>query len=320
MRRASFHLPFLHEAILAALLIGMLVWAKQTEPFPRRPFVSIRSQRQLAADLWQPALLAVPMTLIIISGGIDLSVGSTMALSSVVLGFSFRHGFSNPFAAGFAILVGAAAGFVNGIFIAKLRVHALLVTLATFSAYRGIAEGISGGEPISGFPPSFLDSFATNFLGMSLAGWIVLVIYLFAGAILMWHLLGMQIYAMGNNEVAARYSRSRVDAIKMMLYTISGASAGLSAVFYAALRNTAKADVGNGIELNVITAVVLGGTSIFGGSGNILGTALGVILLHETSKLVPWRWENDELNLIVVGGLLIAAVLVNRLLKTCRRS
>ena len=111
-------------------------------------------------------------------------------------------------------------------------------------------------------------------------------------------------YAIGDNEVAAQYAGIPVARHKLLLYTASGATAGLAAVLFAAHRNTAKADVGNGIELQVITAVVLGGTSIFGGRGTILGTLLGVAVIHELSELIAWRWQRHELILIVTGGIM----------------
>jgi rhamnose transport system permease protein len=116
---------------------------------------------------------------------------------------------------------------------------------------------------------------------------------------------------MGHNETASRYSGLPVERIKLLIYSLSGAMAGLAAVLFVARRNTAKADIGAGMELDVITAVVLGGTSIFGGRGRIVGTLLGVLLIHETREFVSWRWNNDELIFVVVGVLLIAAVLIN---------
>ena len=124
---------------------------------------------------------------------------------------------------------------------------------------------------------------------------------------------GLSLYAIGHNPVASRYSGLPVARITVTLYTMAGAIAGLAAAIYVARRNTAKADIGSGLELDVITAVVLGGTSIFGGSGRIVGTLLGVLAIHETRKFVGWHWEREELNVIVVGGLLIAAVLINQL-------
>ena len=120
--------------------------------------------------------------------------------------------------------------------------------------------------------------------------------------------------AIGYNETAARYSGIAVSKIKFWLYTSSGLMAALAALLFVARRNTAKADIGTGMELGVITAVVLGGTSIFGGRGRLFGTVLGVLLIHETREFVSWQWNRDELNLIVIGMLLILSVLADSLL------
>lgn len=299
-----------HEATLVALLIGLLAAAGRMDP----GFVQAGTQIGLSADMWELALLAVPMTLIIITAGVDLSVGSTMALCAVVLGLSYEAGWPLWIGAGLALLSGAAAGALNGVFVAHVRVHPLIVTLATLAAYRGVAEGISLGRPISGFPDSFAVVGRGAALGAPIPGLLFLGAAVAAAFVLAKTALGRSLYAIGHNETAARYSGISVDRIKMLLYTLSGFSAGLAAVIYVARFNTAKANIGSGMELNVITAVVLGGTSIFGGRGDILGTTLGVLLIHETRKFVSWHWHKDELNAIVVGALLILSVLLNRIL------
>ena len=151
MPRHRVAFPFWHEAVLAALLAGLLLYARGTAP----EFVVFATQKELLSHIWELAILAVPMTLIIITGGIDLSIGSTMALCAVVLGLSYEAGVPPFIGALLALLTGVAAGALNGIFVARVHVHPLIVTLATLAAYRGIAEGISLARPISGFPESF---------------------------------------------------------------------------------------------------------------------------------------------------------------------
>ena len=302
-------LAYRHEAVLVAFLIGLTLYAQATDP----DFLAPNTQRELLRNIGELALLAVPMTLILLTGGIDLSVGSTMALSAVVLGMSFEAGLPPSLGALLAVLTGLGAGMLNGVFIAYVRVHPLIVTLATLAAYRGIAEGISLARPISGFPESFT-RLAGTFGGLPIPIWIVLVLGLL-GAFALWRTpFGLSLYAIGHNETATRYSGIDVDRIKLWVYGLSGFAAGLAAVLYVARRNTAKADIGLYLELDVITAVVLGGASIFGGRGNLFGTLLGVLLIHETREFVSWRWARDELNLIVLGGLLIVSALLNRFL------
>ncbi|HVP12967.1 MAG TPA: ABC transporter permease [Phycisphaerae bacterium] len=299
-----------YEVGLLGLFVALMVVISQVEP----AFASRQVQAELSTHVFELAILALPMTFIMITGGIDLSAGSTMALSAVVLGLTFERGAPPSVAALLAVLAGAMAGALNGVFVAHVHVHPLIVTLATLSAYRGIAEGVSLGRPISGFPEQFTSLGTGTVAGVPLPGIIFALAALGSGVMLMWSAFGRRLYAIGFNENACRFSGISVDRIKLMLYTLSGTAAGLAAVIFAARRNTAKADVGLDMELNVITAVVLGGTSVFGGRGTLVGTLLGVALIHETSEFVSWRWHSDESILLAIGVLLVVSVLLNGLL------
>jgi ribose/xylose/arabinose/galactoside ABC-type transport system permease subunit len=300
--------PYWHEATLAMLLAGLMAGASWVAP----AFVSAEAQVELSTHVWELALLSVPMTFIIITAGIDLSVGSALALSAVVLGLSYEAGIPPAIGAFLALLTGVAAGALNGVFVAYVRVHPLIVTLATLAAFRGVAEGISLGRPVSGFPEGFATIGRGTFAGIPIPGLLFALFAAFAAFILVKTPLGRSVYAIGHNETASLFSGIPVARAKLMLYSLSGAFAGLAAVILVARRNTAKADLGMAMELDVITAVVLGGTSIFGGRGNMLGTLLGVLLIHETREFVSWHWNRDELNLIVIGLLLVVSVLVHK--------
>ena len=301
-----------HEAVLAVLLVVLLLVAGRMSP----DFVAPGTQAELLSHVWETALLALPMTLLILTGGIDLSVGSTMALSAVVFGLAFRAGLGPVVGSLLALGTGALAGALNGLFVARVRVHPLIVTLATLAAFRGIAEGISLARPVSNFPASFTGPLG----GGALPAALFVVAALLAAFVLARTPLGLFLRAIGHNETACRFSGVPVDRIKFGLYTLSGFAAGVAALLFVARRNTAKADIGQGIELDVVTMVVLGGTSIFGGRGTILGTMLGVLLVHETREWVRWQFNRDELNLIVLGALLIASVLLHRLFSSKDRS
>jgi rhamnose transport system permease protein len=302
--------PWWHETVLVALLAALMISAGLLDPTFLRP----EAQLDLSTHVWELALLTLPMTLIIITGGIDLSIGSTIALCGVVLGLSYEADFPIGAACGFALLTGLLAGALNGLFVALVRVHPLIVTLATLSAYRGIAEGISSGRPISGFPESIAFLGRGSLLGLPVAGILFAVAALVVSIVLWKTPFGRALYAMGFNETACRFSGIATRRIKFTLYTFSGLTAAVAAILLVGRRNTAKADIGSGMELDVITAVVLGGTSIFGGRGRIAGTILGVLLIHETREFVSWHWQNDVLIQLVIGLLLIASVLLNTLL------
>lgn len=308
-------LPSRQERVLILVLGAGLFVASRLSP----NFLSARAQVELSTHIWELALLALPMTLIIITAGIDLSVGSMMALTAVVFGLAFHAGLPTVVAAILALSTGAAAGALNGLFVASVRVHPLIVTLATLAAYRGVAEGISLGKPFSGFPAAFTFLGQGTLLGLPVPGLIFLIALGITALLLTYTPLGLTLAAIGYNATAARYSGLAVDRIRIGLYTASGLTAALAGLLFVARRSTAKADIGTGMELDVITAVVLGGTSIFGGRGSLLGTVLGVLLIHETREFVTWQWSHDELNQIVIGALLLLSVLADSLFSAKKR-
>jgi rhamnose transport system substrate-binding protein len=259
-------------------------------------------------------LLALALTPIIVTSGIDLSVGSMMGLAAVVLGFLWRDaGVPMPLAIALTLLLGLAGGALNGVMIARLGFPALIVTLGTLSLYRGIAEGLTRGiENYSGFSPRFLA------LGQGyVAGHVPTQLFIFIGAALAsaWWLhrtsYGRSLYAIGNSLEGARYAGIRVRRRLGTVYLLSGLAASLAAVVYVAHLGQAKSDAGTGYELMAITAVMLGGASIFGGRGTILGTVLGlfsIVLLQNGLRL---SGQPAELAGILTGVLLIATIMVD---------
>lgn len=292
------------ELILAVLLVALLGTAWALEP----RFVTLRAQGILAAHAWELAILAVPMLLIVISGGIDLSVGSMVALSAVTFGLLHERGWPLEACAFAALLAGVSQGAVNGFFVAKLRVHPLLVTLATMAAFRGLAEGVSLARPLSGYPETFQG------LAQGLVPPLAFVALAAAAHLSLTRMqFGRRVIAIGTDETVSRFTRLAVDRTKFLLYLLSGAACGMAAVLTVARNNTAKADLATGVELDVITAVVLGGASIHGGRGTVLGLVLGLAVIHQTRQFVSWHWKQSDLNLIVIGGLLIVTVLLDTL-------
>ncbi|CAN5382716.1 ABC transporter permease [soil metagenome] len=312
--RRSF--AFWHEVVLAVLLVGVMTYAGSLAP----KFLSLRAQISMAGELWPLALLTLSMTLIILTAGIDLSVGSTAALSAVVLGLCYQRGTGMPIAITLALATGIVAGFINGILIARVRVHPLIVTLATLSAYRGIALAVTQGQSIHGFPQQFLNLSGSEFLGLPLPGWLFVIGWIVTGLLLWRTVLGRWLYAMGFNPVATRFSGVPTRGVILLLYTLSGFIAAVAAILLVSRYDNAKADLGTGLELSVITATVLGGVSIFGGRGNTIGVLLGVALIHECQKFVIWHYHRSELNALVIGALLIGSVLINSMVTARRRS
>ena len=305
-----------HEILLLVLLVTVLGFAERLVP----GFSSWKDQLFLSRHLWELALLSLGMTLIILTGGVDLSVGSTMGLCAVVFGLTYKSTQQTAIASLACVLTGTLAGFLNGFLIARFQLHALIVTLATFAAYRGIAEGVSQGNPYSQFGSAFSQLARGNWLGVPWPGYLFLALSLVCGTWLGMTPSGRFLYAIGHNERASRFSGISVDRIRSGLYTFSGFLAGLATVIYVSRFDTAKADAGKGFELDAITAVVVGGTSIFGGRGNLIGTILGLLLIHEIRLFVGRYWELEEIKSIVIGILLIMSILVSRSLTSDERS
>lgn len=261
-------------------------------------------------------LLALALTFVIITGGIDLSVGSMMGLVAVVLGALWRDvQLPIAFAAAIALLVGLAGGALNGSLIARFNLPPLIVTLATFSLFRGVAEGITRGiENYSSFPSGFL------FLGQGYIGGIFptqLILLVLAVAVCAWVLhrtaFGRSLYAIGHSPDGARYAGIDVGRKLFVVYLYSGLAASVSAVIYVAHLGQAKSDAGTGFELMAIAAVVLGGTSIFGGRGSVLGTVLGLFAIVVLQNGLRLSGQPAELAGILTGALLLLTVALNRI-------
>lgn len=307
--------PWWHELVLGALLVALLVVAGLVKP----EFLNAKGQLLLSRHLWEFALLALPMTLVILTGGIDLSIGSAMGMCAVAFGLCHTHTGSLELSCLSCLLVGAVGGSLNGWLISRLRVHPLIVTLATYAAFRGLAEGVSQGESYSQFGAGFSQLARGMWWGVPWPAYAFGVLAIACGVFLAKTPGGRFVQAIGYNEQAARFSGVDVGRIKFRLYAFSGLMAGLAAIIYIARFDTAKADAGTGFELDVITAVVVGGTSIYGGRGNIVGTVLGLVLIHETRQFVSRQWQVEELKSIVIGLLLIGSLLLYRLLRAPTR-
>lgn len=261
-------------------------------------------------------LLALVMTPIIITGGIDLSVGSMMGLSAVVLGSLWRDAaLSMPIAIAITLVVGTLGGALNAAIITKLKAPPLIVTLGTFSLFRGVAEGLTRGiENYSGFSPNFL------FLGQGYVFEIIPTqLFIFVPAIIgvWWWMhrtaLGRSYFAIGFSQEGSRYAGIKVRRRLNIIYCLSGFAASLAAIIYVAHLGQAKSDAGTGYELTAIAAVVLGGASIFGGRGTVLGTVLGLFAIIILQNGLRLSGQPTELAGILTGVLLVATILIDRL-------
>ena len=304
------------ETILFLILIvGVLVLSLQSDVFLTPE--NLLNQGRLTAEV---ALIALPMTLIIITGGIDLSVGSIVGLSAIALGVAWQDwGLPLELAIVVALLVGTACGVFNALFITRVGLPPLITTLATLALFRGLAEGIAQARSVRGYPDWFYilgqEDFLVGLTGIPNQLLMFVVAAVAIGAALAWTPFGRSLYAIGNNETGARFSGLPVQRNKLIIYSLSGFMSGLAAWVFVSRVSTTRSDFGSGFELTAITAVVVGGTSIFGGSGSILGTVLGLALIQLMRNGLALAGAKGDSTTIVVGVVLILAVLINTLIQ-----
>jgi rhamnose transport system permease protein len=301
---------FRHEAILfLVVIVALVILSIQAEQF-----ATIDNLLNQGRFLTEVSLVALIMTFVIVTGGIDLSVGSILGLSAIVLGVAWKKlGLPLPLAILVALSVGTLAGLFNGIIITRFKVPPLIATLATLALYRGLAEGISQARSIRGYPEWFFILGQGEFFGIPTQLWIVAFFTLLTGFILTYTTWGRATYAIGANETAARFSGIAVDKTKLFIYAASGFAASLAAIIFVSRVSTTRSDMGMGLELDAITAVVLGGTSIFGGKGTIVGTFFGLILIQILKNGLSLAGVKSDGTYIAIGLVLILTLLISNL-------
>jgi rhamnose transport system substrate-binding protein/rhamnose transport system permease protein len=261
-------------------------------------------------------LLAVALTPIIITGGIDLSVGSTMGLAAVLFGAAYRD-WHLPIvvAAVVALAVGVVAGGVNALLVARMRIPPLIVTLGTLSLFRGIAEGITrGAVNYTGFPPGLL-ALGQGYLWRVIPAQLPIFLLVFAGYVVLLHrsVIGRALYAIGFTQSGTRYAGIPVSQRVGLVYLLSGIVSSIAAIVYVAHLGQARSDAGSGYELDAITAVVLGGASVFGGRGTLWGTLLGLFALAILRNGLRLAALPSELAGVLTGALLLVTIAIDRL-------
>ncbi len=313
-RRPSLQLLLRWEVLLVVLIVVAGAWSSWLSPY----FLDWSNMFDMTSQFMEKAIMALPMTLIIISGGIDLSISSVLALAGVSFGLHYSTSGDLSVSIFLALAIGLVAGCANGMITTRVRLHPLVVTLGTMALYRGLAQVILGDRAISSFPDNF-NNLGQGYVGVKpllpfgdMLPWPLVI---FAVLAIIFALLlhrtsfGRLIYAIGNNEDACRYSGIAVDRIKLVLYTVSGLFAATAGLIYASRQGSARWDMGTGFELDVITAVVLGGTDINGGSGSILGTVLALFLIGVLRNGMGLANIGDQNQTIVIGALLIFSIL-----------
>lgn len=296
------------EWLLVALIVAVIFVNSQLSPF----FLNTRNLMRATSDFMELGLMILPMAFIIITANIDLSVASTLAMCASLLGWLHLQGVNIWIGASAALILGLLGGALNGFLVARVRLPSLVVTLGTFAFYRGMAFVLLGDQAARGYPASF------TFLGQGTVGGIRLpfsaVLFIFFaiifGLVLHKTTFGRYLYVIGNNEEAARYAGVPVARIKMAIFMLSGFMSALAGIVIAARFGSTRPDVGTGLELSVITATVLGGINIFGGSGTMIGAILALILIGLMRFGMGLVNVQGQVQSIAIGVLLIISILL----------
>ena len=304
------------EAMLAVLLVVAIVGGS----FLNQDFLSAANWTNLLANFVEIALMALPLSLIVITNEIDLSVASTLGLSSSLLGLLWDAKVPMVFALIICLLAGAVCGALNGFLIVRFRLPSLAVTIGTLALFRGFAYILLGDRAVADFPPEYT-AFAIGvipgtFIPAPFGIFIVLTIIFWV--VLHHSTTGRSLYAVGGNQTAALFSGVRLARLKMLLFITSGVISALAGIVYTFRFSSSRADNGTGFELSAIAAVFLGGVTVQGGKGTITGVVLSLLLIGIINNVLTLADVANEILRIVTGSLLIISVLLPNVIASTR--
>lgn len=304
--------PWVRDQLIRHAMVWVMLLIIAYFSYKSARFGTLDNVQTIAIAAAPFALIALGQTLVILTGGIDLSVGSVIAVSAMAAAATVKdHPERLWLALGVGMLVGLAAGAINGFLVSKVNVPPFIATLGMLTTASGLAYVIGGGAPINGLPDNFGEIANNKILGLQIPV-IVMIVGIVALALIMKRTsYGMRVYAVGGNPVAAQIAGVKTTRVLFSVYALSGLLAGLSGVMLASRVISGPPNLGAGYELDAIAAVVIGGASLLGGRGSILGTALGLFLIQTLNNgldilLVPAYWQS-----VIKGTLIVAAVTVD---------
>jgi rhamnose transport system permease protein len=304
------------ESLLVLVAVGIFILNSFASPY----FLNAWSLSDLTFNFTEKALIALAMALLIISGEIDLSVAAIIALASTMMGLALQYGADTPVLVAVGVGVGIACGAFNGFLVTGLKLPSIVVTIGTMSLFRGIAYIVLGDQSFKGYPKSF------SWFGQGYVYWVIsfeLLLFVVC-AIAYWVLLhrtnfGRRVFAIGNNPVAAQFSGVRVDRIKFVLFCLTGMMSGIAAVLLTARLGSTRPSIAEGFELEAITMVVLGGVSILGGAGSILGVVLAALIVGLVTFGLGLLNVPGIVMTIFTGSLLIVVIALPILFRMWRQ-
>ena len=296
------------ETLLLALLGGTIAYGAVVSPY----FLQSSNLFYICLNVGEIAIMALPLTLIVVTGEIDLSVASMLGLSGAVMGQLHADGWPIALAMVAALVVGAGGGALNGVLVAKLGLPSIAVTIGTLTLFRGLAEIILGARTITDFPASLTNIGVVPVPGteLSYSTVIFVVLAVIFGVVLHWTRAGRAIVATGLASEAAQFAGIRVKRLKFGLFVLSGLMCAFAGILFTLKNASVSYDAGTGLELNVVAIVLFGGVSIFGGRGTVFGVALSVIIFGTLLQVLTQMQVQPEVQNIIIGGLLLISVVL----------
>lgn len=295
------------ETLLFVVLCVVILANTQLSPF----FFEPNNLSNIFRLSIEKAMVVLLMTFVIINGEIDLSVASVMGLSASILAVTYEAGWSIPAGFALALLVGALCGAINGYFVAYLGMPSIVVTLAGLIAYRGIARILLEDRSVGGYPDWFTGLAQKGFIGsFPLTIFLFLVLFLICYVILGRTAFGRYVYVVGSNRAGAEYAGINVRRVKMTIFIFTGMMAAFAGLWYVARLGSVRANAAEGFELDIITIVLLGGVSIFGGKGTMFGVGLSLLVVLNIRNGMALANVSGDIQTSIVGALLILSVLI----------
>jgi len=301
------------ESILILLIIIVVIINSNISTH----FLTVRTLFNMTFNFMELGIIALIMSFVIIIGQIDLSVGSNMAMSAAVMGINYQMGVNMWVAVILGLLAGTLGGFFNGVLITRVKIHSIIITLGTYSLFRGIAYVILGDKAVSSYTEKFLylgqGRIGNSPVPVELAIFSVLAVIF--GIILHKSRFGRYMYAIGNNELASRYSGISVDRIKVIIYTASGFICALAGVLFSSRVSVTRPNMGEAFLFEIVTVVLLGGVSIYGGQGTIFGVVLSLFLVGMLRYGLSLVNVPSNVMSVIIGCILIFAILLPKVLR-----
>lgn len=301
------------ELLLILLLVVVFIIGNATSPW----FLDVYNLFDTTAIFSEISLIALSMALVIIAGDIDISVASIIALSSLCMGLAHQFlGVPTIALVAIGILVGALCGAFNGFLIVKFQLPAIIVTIGSMSLFRGISAGVLGSSKIADYPESFMNISQMYFMDLIPYAFIIFIFFTILFIILAHYtVFGRYIFSIGNNPVASRFSGINTNRMRFLLFVLNGIMAGIAAIFLTARLGSTRPDIAYGMELEVITIVVLGGVSILGGKGTLTGVFLAALVIGFLRLAITLNNIPGSVLIVFTGSLLILSVSLPIILK-----